>query len=108
LLEKQFNHIIDFIKQNTKLYSTHNKGKDFLKERLEENLDESLRAKIRKINDTNQSNKCLIKLNEKYKLGIEKSPSIEHFKLNYVSKKIPILIEGQMEHWPAMQKWRFA
>ena len=48
------------------------------------------------------------KLNEKFKLSFEDSPTVSNFQLNYFSKKIPTIIDGQMKHWPAIKKWRLS
>jgi len=35
------------------------------------------------------------------------SPSVDSFKVNYFDKEIPVIIADQMNHWPAMHKWRY-
>lgn len=49
---------------------------------------------------------CEKKLNSNYTLKIEESPDIQYFKTEFLDKKIPVIIDKQMEHWPAMKKWR--
>jgi hypothetical protein len=90
LLEKQFNHIIKYIENQTKSQTVKQLNKESLFE------DEQLGSKRMKT----------IELNDRFKLNIEKSPSIEHFQNNYVNKNIPVIIDNQMSHWPACSKWR--
>jgi hypothetical protein len=58
-----------------------------------------------KVNDT-RNVETIGSLNEKYLLKIETSPSIDDFNRNYVQLKTPVIIDCQMSHWPAMQKWK--
>ncbi len=39
-------------------------------------------------------------------LPIEYSPTVETFKMSYLDEKMPVIIADQMNHWPAMHKWR--
>jgi len=90
LLEKQFDHIVRFIRHQSK----SNKAKT--------------NSKFNLIKPPAQTNiKKAPKLTTKYLLKIEKNPSIEHFNEIYFSANRPVIIEGQMSHWPAMKKWRF-
>lgn len=41
-----------------------------------------------------------------FNLTHETSPSATRFKLDYFEPKLPVIIDGQMSHWPAMKKWR--
>lgn len=82
LLEKQFNHIINYLSK-----SVQTKDEDY-----------SVKAKMRKLD--------VPELNDNFKLNIEESPSFETFKELYFDKKVPVIIDGQMKHWPAMAKWR--
>lgn len=85
LLEKQFNQIVNFI--------------------LKENQSESPKAKLRKIESSSEIDTNVV-LNNDFKLKIECSPSYEFFNEAYFSKNVPVIIDGQMNHWPAMNKWR--
>jgi hypothetical protein len=90
LLEKQFDHIVRYIR----LQSKSNKPK--------------ASSKFNAVKVPAQQNvKKAPKLTTKYLLKIEKNPSIEHFNEIYFSANRPVIIEGQMSHWPAMKKWRF-
>ena len=51
-------------------------------------------------------NKCeKFIINTKNCLTCEQSPTVENFRLKYFLTKMPVVIENQMEHWPAMKKW---
>ena len=43
----------------------------------------------------------------RFNLMYEISPSVLKFKSKYFEAKIPVIIDKQMNHWPAMTKWRF-
>ena len=87
LLEKEFNQIIKSIEKRAskriKTFETSPK--------LNQNIESELVDQIK----------------DEFKLAVEMNPSIEHFKNNYVDKQLPVIIEGQMNHWPATSKWRF-
>nr|XP_041575106.1 bifunctional peptidase and arginyl-hydroxylase JMJD5 isoform X2 [Taeniopygia guttata] len=34
-------------------------------------------------------------------------PSLQHFRDNYLLPQRPVVLEGIMDHWPCMKKWRF-
>ena len=84
LLEKQFNQIISCI--------------------TKEDQTEPPTAKIRKIESSSEIESIV--LNDDFKLRVECSPSFEHFNENYFSKNVPVIINDQMKHWPALTKWR--
>ena len=92
LLEVQFNKVIRFINL------TQNNEIKIKKPRLE--IDQIQTA------SNKYSKNTLINLNEKFLLNRENSPTIEHFNQNYFLKNIPCIITNQMEHWPAIKKWR--
>lgn len=82
LLEKQFNQII-------KEHSTICEHKiDAKRQKFNDNLDHES-----------------INLNHEFKFDILDSPTIENFKTNYFIPQKPCIISGQLEHWPAVNKW---
>ena len=84
-----FNQIIQFYKTDS--------SSEHVKEKLGNLID--------------RKNNIHITLNDKFKLSTETSPSIESFSENYKEKKVPVIIQKTMDHWPAMKgpnKWRFA
>lgn len=85
LLEKQFNQIIQYLSRDT--------------ESSENEVVAAKRAKI-------DSEESVVELNENYLLKVEKSPSFETFRRDYYLTNTPVIIDGQMSHWPAMNKWR--
>ena len=87
LLEKQFNEIIRFLSKT--------------EDGVEEIFDNLKSVKKRK-HSTDQD---FEKINEIYALTIEVSPSMEKFQQNYYLKSVPVIIDKQMSHWPAMSKW---
>ena len=85
LLEKQFNQIISNISKETQ----------------QPDEEYSVKAKVQKLETINDPI-----LEDKFKIKIEQSPSFETFKKLYFDKNVPVLIDGQMKHWPAVKKWR--
>ena len=86
LLEKAFNQIIKSVeKRATKRTS---------------NFESATKP------DENIESELVDQIQDQFKLAVEASPGIEHFKNNYVNKQLPVIIEGQMNHWPAASKWR--
>lgn len=55
---------------------------------------------------SNKKLKVELTNNQDFLLKIENSPTIERFTEEYFKKGIPLIIEGQMNHWPATKKWR--
>jgi hypothetical protein len=90
LLEKQFDHIVRFIRRQSKLSKPKTNSK----------------FNVVKPPPAPLTVKKAPKLNTKYLMKTEKNPSIEHFNEIYFSANKPVIIEGQMSHWPAMKKWR--
>lgn len=87
LLEEQFNQIINYIQSQM-----------------------SDREKIKKIkieSENSDDDSSKIVLNKSKLIYFENSPSIEVFRQEYFLKNIPVIIDNQMNHWPAMNKWRF-
>lgn len=82
LMEKEFNKIIKII---------------------EDMSDRELRSKRIRV-DTEQAVK--INLNNDFLIKYEKSPSVEKFRDEYFSKDLPVIVDNQMQHWPAMKTWR--
>jgi lysine-specific demethylase 8 len=83
LLEKQFDKIIKHLNKNSNQISAKKPTSNH----------ESLKI----IDSKTLRQDCLITK--------ESSPTIEHFKLDYFNPKIPCIIQNQMLHWPAMNKW---
>ena len=46
-----------------------------------------------------------VQINKNFALCIEESPSIEKFRDEYFLKGVPVIIDKQMSHWPAINKW---
>jgi hypothetical protein len=92
LLEKQFNHIINFFRKKHQVFKSKIRDDD-------ENSSE-LESKLRKFN----SKEFL--LNEKCLINVEDSPSVEYLYEKYISTKTPVIIDNQMSHWPAVSKWK--
>jgi lysine-specific demethylase 8 len=44
-------------------------------------------------------------INPKLSIPLEYSPSVDLFKKNYFLTNKPLIIDGQMNHWPAITKW---
>lgn len=91
LLEKQFNIIIKSFRSKL----TRPARRDDAKKELEEELLHPKRPKLALTKDE----ECLLK--------VESSPAVEHFTNEYYNKGIPLIIDGQMKHWPATEKWRY-
>lgn len=36
----------------------------------------------------------------------ERCPSLEHFRDRYLIPQKPVVLEGIIDHWPCMKKWR--
>lgn len=85
LLEKQFNQIISQLSKSSDNYEEDVVGGTCKK------------CKYNEISSVN--------LSSMHSISIETSPSIEHFQKNYFDKKLPIIIDQQMQHWPAIKKW---
>jgi hypothetical protein len=85
LLEKQFNAIILHLTKDT------------------ETQENEIAAKRPKIDKDEHD----VKLNEDFLLKVAESPSIETFRRDYFLTNTPVIIDGQMSHWPAMSKWRY-
>ena len=95
LLEKQFNYIIKSIskyEQNSDLNGI-------------DRLVDSNAKRLKTSDIQSPSSSIELKLNEKFLLNVEYSPSVEIFNEKYVKTNTPVIIDGQMGHWPAMQKW---
>ena len=88
LLEKQFNQIIKFISTAT---STAANEESFGKKRKYENSSSDYQVEF--------------KIDKKFSLDIQVSPSVEKFQQDYYLTNIPVIICNQMSHWPAMEKW---
>jgi lysine-specific demethylase 8 len=84
LLEKQFNQIINFL----------------IKSNQTNNIESfDINIKKRKLSDVE------LTIHDEHALKIEISPSIETFREEFFLKNTPVIIDKQMEHWPAMSKW---
>ena len=92
LLENKFNTIIRHVRgQTTTSELKHSGGQD----------DHSPpRIKVPRTED-------LVVISDQHALAIEDSPSVERFRDEYLAKQVPCIIRNQMNHWPALQKWRF-
>lgn len=86
LLEAQFDKILTFINSN----QIENKSKKI-------KIDDDKIITTVKLYPT---------LNSEFLLKVEDSPSIEIFDSSYYSKRVPVIIDNQMTHWPAIEKWR--
>jgi [protein]-arginine 3-hydroxylase / protease len=86
LLEDKFNHILNQIKSTSR---------DLLFEK----------KTIENISNVENLAKTEIILDQNHLIKVEKSPSIDSFKENYFLPKVPVIIESQMDHWPAIEKW---
>jgi hypothetical protein len=82
LLQPKFNQIIQYLRP---------------KPEISQGLEEPP-AKIIKLDSK--------ELDSKFMLKVEESPGFEYFNSEYMVKKIPVIIDNQMNHWPAMKKWR--
>lgn len=89
LLEEQFDKVI-------KSFNRKDKPSKNSAEKRDLTTSESSNKKL-KVELTN---------NQDFLLKIENSPTIERFTEEYFKKGIPLIIEGQMNHWPATKKWR--
>jgi lysine-specific demethylase 8 len=87
LLERQFNQIIKFLSATN-----------------EATNEASCSSKKRKIN-ISSDNEIEVKIDKKHSLDIKVSPSVENFQQDYYLKNIPVIIDKQMSHWPAIEKW---
>ncbi len=87
LLEDKFNHILNQTKSN-------NRDLLFKEKKTCENI-----SNVENLEQTK------IILDQNHLIKMEKSPSIDFFKENYFLPKVPVIIESQMDHWPAIKKW---
>ena len=92
LLEKQFDTVIK---------SFRNRGNKSSKIDLE--LSDDKNDQI----SSPDAKKAKFELNssEEHRLRVENSPTVERFAQEYFKKNVPVIIDGQMSHWPAMKKW---
>nr|QDF21456.1 lysine-specific demethylase 8 [Brachionus koreanus] len=81
LMETEFNNIIKIVE------NTSNRELNFKKRRIE--VEQPIK----------------INLNEDFLIKYEKSPSIERFRDEYFYKEMPVIIDNQMQHWPALKTW---
>jgi lysine-specific demethylase 8 len=84
LLEKQFNQIIKRVSGTCSSEGS--------------NLPLQKRARFDEATET----PCI---NSEFAIPVEYSPSVDVFKNNYLSIDKPVIIDGQMDHWPAVHKW---
>lgn len=88
LLEKKFDKIIKLLRNQQSSSSS------------------CLKSNLKQIGNLNKPTKLDLELNKNFLLQIEHSPTIELFNSIYFQTKTPVIIDGQMSHWPAIQKWR--
>lgn len=96
LLEKQFDCVIKSFRLAAKSKSS--------KSDSEEGTESSSTKRIRISSEA----AAMVQLNSdpNFRLKIEHSPTIENFSSNYFQTGTPLIIDGQMKHWPASSKWR--
>lgn len=82
LMEKEFNQIIRIMESTI----------------VREQISIKRRVEFKSIDEKN--------LNEKFLVRYEDSPSVERFRDEYFNKNLPVIIENQIQHWPAMKNWR--
>lgn len=88
LAEKQFDTIIKFLRAHSRPTEKRQLACEV------EGLEEKKRAKVE------------LTTNECFLLKVENSPTIEAFNRDYFKTSTPVIIDGQMIHWPASKKWR--
>lgn len=82
-MENEFNQIIKIVENKTE------KDQSLKKRRIET-------QKIDKI-----------QLDENFLINYEDNPSVEKFREEYFKKDIPVIVDNQMQHWPATKNWRY-
>ena len=93
LLEKKFNSIIRHVREESrKTVAVKHSGQDD---------QESSLPKVPRVETWSPV------ISDQHALTIEDSPSIERFREEYLKKQVPCIIRNQMNHWPALKKWRF-
>lgn len=89
LLEKQFDTVIKYFRASRPSSSSKTK----------------LECASSDTQTTNKRPKLELNTNEEFRLKVENSPTVERFAAEYFNPHVPVIIDGQMSHWPAVKKW---
>ena len=99
LLEKQFNALISYLNKEPQ-HHDQQQSQTYKKRKMD--LTSSTSSST-----SSSASEVTLSSNDAYLLRRLDSPSVETFKREYFNARLPCIIENQMSHWPALDKWRY-